>query len=257
MKLKPYSKLTTISFTLIFTLLIVFLACNKNSNKKEVVKLPSEITITNIENSHPDLNPILGKRLDGSATLYYFSSGEILITIKSKTDVEIINKFILQTTKDEKVFTGIKKINNAEIIYLFDLVLLNDLDENKLTAYSVNSPTFSNTYNNIPQAVRTNITTTFTGFGLGYNNSIWETLNENISLESSIHTLIHGLQNSTEDEDLGESCESGGTGATSCSISGCFDSSCSVSCGTGFYACCYCDGTPPGIGPHCNCKPNT
>lgn len=257
MKLKPYTKkVVAISLSLIFSLLIVFLACNK-ADTKEIGHLPTKITIANVENSHPDLIPILGKRLDGSATLYHFSSGEILITIKSKTDLEIINKFILQATKNEKVFTGIKKINNAEIIYLFDLVLLNDLDENKLTAYSVNSPRYNDTYNKIPQAIRTNITSTINGFGLGYNSGVWKFLNENISLEKSIHTLIHGLQNGTEDEDLGVSCESGGTGATSCSISGCFNSGCSVSCGAGYYACCYCDTILPDLGPICQCKPNT
>lgn len=50
-------------------------------------------------------------------------------------------------------------------------------------------------------------------------------------------------------------CDSGGTGSTDCSITGSFEGSgCSVSCGTGYYACCMNASFMTGV--RCKCRAN-
>jgi hypothetical protein len=46
-------------------------------------------------------------------------------------------------------------------------------------------------------------------------------------------------------------CSSGGVGSGQCS-SGCGGQTCSVTCRSGYYACCYCSGD--GSSPNCNCR---
>ena len=75
MKKKPYSKLKFLSLFAIFAFLPVFLGCDKKEEKKATNHLPSEITVTSIENSHPAVKDIVGKRLDGNVTIYQLSSG--------------------------------------------------------------------------------------------------------------------------------------------------------------------------------------
>lgn len=256
MKHTPYSKAFLWGLSSIFSMLLLLIACNKKT-EKEVFSLPDEINVSETVMRHPDLNDILGKKIKGEVTLYQLSSGEIVITIKSANETEALNKFILQTKKTESFNTELIKIKNAELLYLFDIVLLNDLDENKLSSYYVNSATYKETYASLPALVRSSIGKEISGYGLGYNKGKWPGLHENISLDNSVHNIRHLSQNTIDGGDGGGStCTSGGVGSTSCSITGCFNAGCSVSCGAGYYACCYCDDVLPDLGPSCNCKEN-
>ena len=256
MKQKPYTKVLLAFFITAFVSLLFITACNKNE-KVQKVSLPDEIAMPAIVNSNPGLKDILGKKIEGSVTIYNLESGEIIIAIKGKNETETRNKFILQTEKTSSYKKGISKINNAEVIYLFDILLLNDLEKNSLTSYSVTSSGFNKTYKLIPKTLKEKIQTNISGFGLGYNSGTWNFLNDNIVLENSIHSLRHGYEKTESDPPGGGSpCTSGGVGSTGCSITGCFESSCTVSCSSGYYSCCYCDDKLPGLGPECNCVPN-
>ncbi|HRF17064.1 MAG TPA: hypothetical protein PK977_02810 [Chitinophagaceae bacterium] len=256
MKHTPYSKALLWGLFNIFSLLLLLIACNKKT-EKEVFRLPDEIIISETVTRHPDLSNILGKKIKGEAIIFQLNSGEMIITIKSPNETEALNKFILQTKKTESYKTELIKIKNAELVYLFDIVLLNDLDKNKLSSYYVNSATYKETYASLPALVRSSIETEIPGYGLGYNKGSWPGLNENISLNNSVHTIRHLSQNIVDGGDGGgTTCTSGGVGSTSCSLANCFTQGCSVSCGAGYYACCYCDDVLPDLGPSCTCKEN-
>lgn len=94
----------------------------------------------------------------------------------------------------------------------------------------------------------------FLGYGLSYNRSTWDALKIMNSPYHFAYNILHNadLQNPAISRNLssssaevnpnsispGGSCTSGGTGATQCSIDGAFGTGCSVTCGTGYYACC-------------------
>lgn len=253
---KPYTKaLLALCLATFFSLLFIA-ACNKNQ-KSESIIFPNEIAIPAITtNSNPGLEGVLGKKIEGSATIYSLESGEIIIAIKKINESQAKEKFILQTEKNLSYKPGISEISNVEIIYLFDILLVNDRDKNIVTSYTVNSPRLNETYSFIPEDLQKRINTSVTGYGLGYNSASWSFLNKNIALEKSLHTLLHGYETNYNPPGGGSPCTAGGVGSTSCSISGCFGESCSTSCGAGYHSCCYCDDVLPDLGPHCDCVKN-
>jgi hypothetical protein len=244
--MKPKSFTNVIVSTTLIVLSIILttvFACNKSA-KIEARHLPEEINMPFRYNYPPIIHNIVGKRMDGSVTLYHSNNGEILISFKDKVTQEVTNSFILQTEGKGSSLAGIEKINVAEIIYLKDLVLLNNLDNGKIMLYGINSSDYNAIYQSIPENVRSQINETRNGFGLSYHKGTWERLNENISLQGSIYSGLYPHQHNsgerTNDEEL--ECTSGGPGSTSCSISGCTGSptDCSVSCATSYHACCRC-----------------
>ncbi|MBK6992917.1 MAG: hypothetical protein IPH34_14305 [Chitinophagaceae bacterium] len=83
MKQKPYTKVLLAFFITAFVSLLFITACNKNE-KVQKVSLPDEIAMPAIVNSNPGLKDILGKKIEGSVTIYNLESGEIIIAIKGK-----------------------------------------------------------------------------------------------------------------------------------------------------------------------------
>ncbi|HQV06152.1 MAG: hypothetical protein R2796_01160 [Chitinophagaceae bacterium] len=249
-----FSKSFILALSVIFSCLIFITSCHKNE-KKEIFHLTGEIAKPADKFGMPD---IFGKVLSGSAYIYNLGSGEIIIALTQNNEAAANNKFILQTNKPSTYKTGISTLQNVEIMYLYDIVLVNDLDKNILTSYAVHSKNYTETFNLIPKLISEKITNNNFGYGLAFNNSPWPFINNNIDLNKSINDYFKIAQKTNIDPPGGGSpCTAGGEGSTSCSISCTGGYNCSTTCETGYHSCCYCADTPPDdYGPHCDCVKN-
>jgi hypothetical protein len=253
MKLQTNLPSTIASMIVVSLSFLIAFGCNKN-DKSALFHLPEKIEMPRNLNLTNNFKNETGTRMSGNLTIYQFEKGEILLSFTDNINKEYIRSYILQT--NGSLSKSVKKINNAEIIFLKDLLLVNNIDANMLTCYKVKTDDYKAIYNAIPATVREKISETTVGFGLSITKGTWEMINENISLNGSLFTKLKNENSSnTESGDGGGalSCAAGGPGSTSCSVSGCAGtpSECTVSCAAGYFGCCYCTMISKNASCHC------
>ena len=247
--MKRHSLEKTIVVTLMvlmITTVIVQIACNKVEKSDMAYLLPDSLEMPAGMFIPPAIADIVGKKFNGEAVIFYTNNGEILVSFAANQNIGKRPAFILQTEKKASNLAAIKKIDNAQIIYLKDIILINDTRTSKLTLLSINSDDFEKIYRQIPKEVLSRVDMQTSGYGLAYYSDTWENLNEYIDLTGNIYDALHAgtdVHNKMMDE---PECDSGGEGSGQCAVSGCLGSpdACSIACSSGFYSCCVCLGGP-------------
>jgi hypothetical protein len=255
-----FTKSVSYSFLCIIGLLAIIVSCSKSRNN-QILHLPPQLSMPDGRIVPEEIKNVLGIRMNGSLTLYYTTNGEILISLTDNINRGI--NFILQTSEKESVLAKIEKIESAELMYMGDFILINDLNAGKISKYWVNSTDYETTWQILPPELKKAIKDNIYGIGLSYHKGIWSALNENIDLGTSIFMTLYPHEHSDKaglsDLPPDTRCESGGPGSTSCNHD-CGEHSdprsCGVTCSAGYYSCCRCLGAHGIYGASCICLKN-
>lgn len=149
---------------------------------------------------------------------------------------DVRNLFILQGASSSIV----NQRNNFDVLYLkHGLVLIN---QNSGEKFYLGVPKPEEEKNRKAIASKINFDKNITGHGLIYGTMTPEDFKDGLNKLKEESSIIEYFNNSGNNRS--SSCTNGGVGSTSCSNGG---DGCSVSCGSGYYACC---------NTRCSCQEN-
>lgn len=237
-------KLKVLVFTS-FLLSIIFIACNKDTDNIDLYSNPNQKTFLS--------KKMIGEKFNNLSGYYQnnelFLEGDFKLTKLNENQLVVYTE--TNSTKHIFLLDGIKQdlIDNKfeinRLYYLKNGILLNnsvflgiDANINKLLKKDIIKLSKNNTL------IENNTSKIILHKWISKNDSNYENL--------SIDELIETTRNQVNLTHAGD-CDSGGEGANSCSTQSSSGTGCSVSCGSGYYACC----NQTAIGPddcHCNKK---
>lgn len=227
-------------------LMIVIFSCvqqDDNNSNLSLLSVEKNLNKGNIDISKYN-NPI---SLEGNVKVWVNKNDELVAYTETDTHIHIFLLQYLQTKLSPKEnFNSINFLDHSFSLISNSgqniLCEVNDKNESRLAG------------NDLKEINETSNFETILGGGIAHiwinkdemDNSHSDFKYENLKLNNSVYDAFEKgsdrLARSTD-------CTSGGSGSTSCSISGC-----SVSCGSGYYACCR---SIPFQGPSCKCISNT
>lgn len=193
---------------------------------------------TSLENRYIKLsNELLtkhnGTEYSGKTTITNTSADEMVLDLRTGEDRVV---FLVQTEKQPISSQEIK--SDAQVFHFGSFLLLNIVEPNKLYAIDVNNEEAKQVSSDVREEI-TGIDNSLSAFGLArYNFSVEESKKLEI-IEGQ--PFLESLAVVYPDEQIADECSSGGEGAVSCSESwesGTQGGGCSVTCGSGYYACC-------------------
>lgn len=144
---------------------------------------------------------------------------KINVTFK-ESNAESFKVFYLQVKEGRPTIDAFY-IEDASILYLRKGLVVHANGNSENYVFSLKDFDVRNN----PQVAKLNLTTEYTGYGLGFIDNV----------DPSLKTVCSCTCESTLVVDPDITCNSGGRGATSCS-----QGDGTVSCGGGYYACCNC-----------------
>ncbi len=220
------------NISILMTLFLLFVNCNDDLNEKN--KSSKNLSIDSnkiLEQMTADKNY---KIINGNFVVWQTEDNEIVAV---NTNADERNMFILQgATKDIDLKDG-----NYEILYLKHSLLLQNKDTGENVYLKVPKPEEKIITLSVKKNI--NLQNEIEGIGLIYETlPIKQNQSMRIDVVKKQPSIIEFLTATTNTTNIDGDCSSGGTGSSSCS-----NNNCSVSCQSGYYACC---------NLLCDCKPN-
>lgn len=257
MQNKLISKLTIAIFLVAIVTIFSVVSCKKSKEDDLMLHLPNEISIpTDVmaENFKTDV----GKLFSGTGVILYHKSGQIAFSIRNPNE-GFSKFFVIQT---EKSYSNlIREVKQMQIMYLTDMIVLNDFDNQQSIIYHVQGQNYNNTRAVFDKAVSgSSKAQNVSAFGLVDVHGNWSNVNSIfLNYDKLSDALSDRNQTVGRNNEGGGSgspvCISGGVGSTSCSVT-CQSgnpTSCQTTCSSGYYACCVCSGV---YGNSCECRKN-
>ncbi len=183
--------------------------------------------------------------LNGYAGVQRNSFGELVVRFATTNDPEHVDQlFILHGCNKSY------QISNTQAQLIVSPVDLLLKTSNEMVYLSIEDFR-GNLIQRLPESFK--FSESITGFGLAnWNIEAYKIENTDDNFSNSLIAAFNQTKISKTTDmnppDCDQSCDAGGVGATSCSLSG----SCSVTCGAGYYACCQW-----GFPDTCGCCPNS
>lgn len=221
-------------------LLIAVASCNQNSQSLT----PSDYQLRNSKQVADNLG---AEFFTGTMSYSTGKNGDLALIINVKDHKNssgssrraiVLQRESGQITSDLKIKEG-----KAEFVSIPGALLINSLEGGTRFLLTVDSEEAKTFVSKLPESYKSY--SVLKGYGLSYRfGSIPESVEKYVNVLASARNGAPPVTNSIPEGGAGD-CTAGGRGATSCSITS-GDKSCSVSCGTGYYACCGASG--------CECK---
>lgn len=222
--------------SILFALLLMILgtySCTKDTNDKLSFEIQDAEEIMKAYNEGKQAQD-KGELIVGDIYIRSATENMILVFVKSPKLGESLMYSLQMNEPNNKNFET--SIENGQILFFKESLIINSLDKNLKYLFKLGSVS-----NRLPQLKFTN---TFVGYGL--NRVTGFSWNEDIA---SFRANTYGIPGDPPPEDalickcytsetVPSNCDSGGAGSSSCSTSSSGDS-CSVSCDSGYDACCF------------------
>lgn len=206
---------------------LIFLGCSKQED-------PS-LTIYDLDSF---ANRFDGKILNGNVFIKETSNNEVLVKVSPETTENALHLVLANIGENRKHLNY--NLGKAKILLLRDIVIIESKGLGYINLIN-NSEEVSSVFYTLKDSLdfEINNTNSYVGYGLSTfkGNSIKTKLSDKQEIESAFQYLFPESPNLR----VSSECQSGGRGATSCSITeniGPIEQSCTVTCGQGYYACC-------------------
>lgn len=244
MKKINFSKIILLAFLLPALLFMLIVSCNKTDSENSLVNLPNEIIIPSIGIADPFKDDI-GKLIKGEAEVLFHKSGQIVFAVKSQNGL-FDKVFLFQTNSAFE--NSIKVVRHLELMYLKDLVVINNFDDRTSFIYHVEGNNYSTTRNLFDVATKNG----FKGnevicFGLVDMHGKWTSIASSFLNFNKLSDAFRNHDNDINGVESGGGggapvCFNGGIGSSSCSVTCSLGNpiSCQTTCSVGYYACCNC-----------------
>jgi len=238
--------------------IILFLVyCSKRPGSQEKA-IPLEQPLSVIKAIDPE-----AEYFSGSIQVTTNKDGDIIVLVNGKDTAHSTLFFIQGANRNIS-----KTMDQGEVIYLMHSIIINSLEKKERYYLAVPKDEEKFVYGKIPASYKT----FFSGRAEGYSVVRMKgALPDDIGpfndaadpysvLAAYRQKLYHSMTGNTVTTDLGGpgggiggvACDDGGEGATSCGVSQGAGHTCSVSCPTGYYACC----SLGFVNPVCKCIKN-
>lgn len=176
----------------------------------------------------------------GSVQIQTNNAGDVVVIMK--TDSAVNDKlFILQGNTKKAILD--KTFKKAQIAYLFHSIIINSLDSKERFYLAVDKQEEKDVLTKVPSSYKSFFTGSLYGYGIVQmtgpippNLTFFKKTSDTYKDISAYRASVSPNM-APPDSTGSKSCDNGGTGATSCSA-GNGNGTCSVSCGTAYYACC-------------------
>jgi hypothetical protein len=242
--MKKHFKLLLILF-LISAIGLTQFYCSKRTNQSKPVILDQ------VESTVKSIDP-QGEYISADVSIKTNSEGDVIVLANTK-DSANEKMYVLQGGNGKPIN---KSFKTAQVIYLTHLIIINSLENKERYYLGISKPEEKEVLSKLPEIYKSFFSSSTYGYGLvqmkGFLPNTINVFKNNSDPFQDLYSY-RGFVNDKSVNNLTEPehCDAGGAGATSCSkASGGY--SCSVSCGSGYYACCNDHTVTP---PSCNCKP--
>lgn len=244
MKKINFSKILVLAFFLPVFLFLLIVSCNKTDTENTLLNLPNEIIIPTIGIAEPFKNDV-GKLIKGEAVVMFHKSGQILVAVKSQKNT-FDKVFLFQTNSSFE--NSFKEVRHIELMYLKDLVVINNFDDRTSVIYHVEGNNYSATRNLFDVATKKSFKgKEIISFGLVNMHGKWASINSSFLNFNKLSDAFRNQNNDINGTESGGGggapvCLNGGVGSSSCSVTCALGNpiSCQTTCSVGYYACCNC-----------------
>lgn len=218
-------------FAAVSILLVTIIACEREVPTGQNLEIEEAEELVRHYNATVVVEALKGFNATGTVSTNITENGEVFLINFNSPDLGKFRSFKLYVEQPISFLKEMPKhIENAQIVYLGDHLLISDLDTPFRSYFYLKDKGLD-----IIEQLELNIHQPLTGLGsavVGKDKVSFRNMGEEDNCRCK------PIRNSFSPE---QECTAGGPGSTSCSISCSSDgSSCSVSVSTGYYACCYC-----------------
>ncbi|WP_375448435.1 hypothetical protein [uncultured Fibrella sp.] len=245
----------TLSYTLVFSLMLVMSHMSSCSRDVQLVSAGNSIPSQAISN-------LGGESFKGKVSIHSSTDGNITFLVsdmnfivtqpklaRQNKAVPTKQAFVLQRPSSSSNESIDLEMVDAEVIMLPSFIMVSVPQKGSRYIFRVDGP-ITQEYQDRLVGTITEGSNIYIGYGLSVRTGIVEsTATSYYKNVVNKRSSFDGTLNVGDGGGGGVACESGGVGSTSCS-STFGDASCSTSCGTGYYACCRAGATS------CKCEPN-
>lgn len=218
-------------------LALCILLVNCTTNRENTEEIITELHFTNEITSFNN-----GKSITGKIDILNNLENETIISVIGEKDRKV---FHLQKFKESEHTQELNKL--GQVIYFKDIIFIVPEGSGKVLSFAGNFELSKSTLERFTQLYSGGIEIKYVAGLATYNFTKDEITDLNIEKDKSFLQSLAELRNAPLKTMT--DCDSGGKGSTSCSVASSPSGSCSVSCGSGYYACCV------KVTANCTCEP--